>query len=399
MILMRQEANVNSDVLVWARESINLDIDDAAKKINVKVERLRGWEAGDIRPTINQARKMAEVYHRPLAAFFLPERPTTLGFSVPHDFRRLPDEQPREFSHQLIAELRRIQYLRNAAIELEDTPPSKPEDFIGSVRIEQSPSSVAALATEWLSVPIADRESWRTEYDALNAWKVAMENLGILVMHLNRVDVVEMRGIAIAEQVFPLIAVNGKDSPNGRIFTLIHEFVHLMMGATGISNLRVHARSTTYEQRVERFCNSVAGEVLVPTRILLSRDDVRGTSGYVNWSDARIQVLADFFKVSREVIVRRLTIEGRATQAFYRTKRLQYKEEARASKSPPGGPMPMSRRIIRAVGQPFLRIALDAYYRESISSSDLAELLGARLKHLPAVEMLLGGRSTLTGGD
>ncbi len=376
-----------------------MDLDEAAGKIGVKAGRLREWETGDKRPTIIQARKMSQVYRRPLSAFYLPERPTAMGFSVPHDFRRLPKDQPSDLSPELIAELRRIEYLRDAAIEITEEPPEEPKRFVGTIRLGESAEIVAHRAMEFMGMPMSARRHWRTPYDALNGWKDAIEWQGVLVMHLNRVDVDEVRGIVIAEPIFPLIAVNGKDSPNGRIFTLIHEFIHLMLGATGMSNMRLTRRPRTHEQRVEQFCNRIAGEVLVPRQALLSHEDVRSASGTTDWSDETISDLANYFKVSREVVVRRLVILGRATDDFYRQKRLQYARERAAAGKSTGGPMPMSRRIIRAIGQPFARIVLDAYHREAISSSDLAEMLGARLKHLRAVEDLLGGRNVLTGGD
>ena len=82
MGIMRQEALVNPDLLVWARESINMGLEEAAEKIGVKADCLRAWETGEKRPTINQARKMSEVYRRPLAAFYLPQRPSELGITV-----------------------------------------------------------------------------------------------------------------------------------------------------------------------------------------------------------------------------------------------------------------------------------------------------------------------------
>jgi Zn-dependent peptidase ImmA (M78 family)/transcriptional regulator with XRE-family HTH domain len=396
---MRQEAFVNPDLLIWARESINMDIDEAAKKINVKADRLREWENGHNRPTIIQARKMSQVYRRPLSSFYLPERPTSLGFSVPHDFRRLPKDQPRDLSPELISELRRIEYLRDSAIEIAEELPEKPNKFVGSIRLGDSVESVVRRVWEYIDIPMVTRRHWRTPYDALNGWKDIIEQQGVLVMHLDRVEIEEIRGVVIAEPVFPLIAVNGKDSPTGRIFTLVHEFTHLMLGASGMSNMRLTRRPITQEQRVEQFCNRIAGEILVPTQVLLSHKDVQGVSGTADWSDETIRYLANYFKVSREVVVRRLVILGRATDAFYRQKRRQYAEERAATGKKTSVRIPMSRRIIRAIGQPFARIVLDAYHREAISSSDLAEMLGARLKHLRAVEDILGGRNVLTGGD
>jgi len=396
---MRQEALVNPDLLVWARESINMELEEAAEKIGVDAERLRAWEAGEKRPTINQARKMSKVYRRPLAAFYLPQRPSWLGFSVPHDFRRLPQDQPETLSPELITELRRVEYLREAAIEFAEDSDQELRGFVGASRLEEPTRTLTERATTILGLSMEDRRLWRSEYDALNGWKDAIERQGVLVMHLNRVDVAEVRGIAIAEPSFPLIAVNGKDSPNGRIFTLVHEFIHLMLGATGMSNMRLSARARTPEQRTEQLCNRVAGEVLVPGEALLAHGRLQETPKVVDWSDEAIDDLARHFRVSREVIVRRLAILGRVTDDFYGRKRQQYAREYESAGKSSGGPIPMSRRIIRAIGQPFARIAVGAYYREAISSSDLAELLGARLKHLPAVEQLLGGRNVLTGDD
>jgi len=396
---MRQEALVNPNLLTWARESINMDIEEAADKLHVPPDRLRAWEAAELRPTIKQAREMARVYRRPLASFYLAERPSELGFSIPHDFRRLPEDQPRELSSDLIAELRRIEYLREAAVELTEEVPESPREFVGQIRLGEPLEQVANRVARLLGLPVAARQGWRKDYDALNNWKKAIENQGVLVMHLEHVEIREVRGIAIAEPIFPLIAVNGKDSPYGCVFTLLHEFIHLMLGATGMSNLRISRRPGNQEQRVEQFCNYAAGEVLIPRQDLLTHSMVQNVRGTEDWPDAVIAQIAKEFGVSREVVVRRLLILGKTSEAFYRRKRQEYTSERVVRGRSSGGPIPMSQRIVRAIGQPFARLALSAYHREAITGSELAELLGARLKHLRAVEYLLGGRSVQTGED
>ncbi len=394
MSAMPQEALVNPDLLVWARESINMDPEEAADRIGVKVERLLQWESGERRPTVNQARKMSEVYLRPLAAFYLPNRPGDLGFHVPHDFRRLPQDAPRALSPELVAELRRVEYQRQAALDLVVPPPAGPAEFIGTVRVGEPIPAVAERVCRILDMPMSAREGWRSEYDAFNGWRSAIEDQGVLVMHLSGVEVAEVRGVALAERAFPVIAVNGKDSPTGRVFTLLHEFVHLLLGASAISNLRISRHPRSPEQKTEQFSNVVAGEVLAPRRDLLEHELVRDVSGAVDWSEESLRRLAQHFHVSREVIVRRLLILGRTSEAFYRRQRQKYAGERRSAER---GFLPMPRRIVRTTGAPFARLVIDAYHREAISSSDLAELLGARLKHLPALEALLEGHAALAG--
>ncbi len=392
---MTQEAFVNPDLLVWARETINMTVEDAAAKIGVSVDRLMEWEAGERRPTIRQAREMARVYRRPLSAFFLPKRPEKLGFRVPHDYRRLPDSE-RKPSPELIAELRRIEYLREAALNLAEVIPTNPADFIGSVTPSDPVDTVAYKASDLLHVTESDRATWRDHYAALNAWKNAVENLGVLVFHIEHVDVGEVRGIAIADRQFPIIAVNGSDTVYGRIFSLVHEFVHLMLGTSGMSDLREARSVVTQDERVEAFCNAVAAEVLVPHDLLLRHPAIRGIPANDDWSDDTLASASRSFRVSREVIARRLVTLGMASLAFYRRKRQQYGEEAKPQE---GGFMKQSVKALRAVGKPFARIALDAYDREAISGSQLAEYLGVRLKHLAEIERALEGRNILTGGD
>ena len=54
---------------------------------------------------------------------------------------------------------------------------------------------------------------------------------------------------------------------------------------------------------------------------------------------------------------------------------------------------------VRDVGKPFARLVIDAYHANTLTGGDLSELLGVRLKHIPAIEMRLAGPDMLTGGE
>ena len=64
-------------------------------------------------------------------------------------------------------------------------------------------------------------------------------------------------GFALADELAPFIIINDQDAHAAWSFTLLHEFVHLMLGQTGVSGVRA-------EVAVEQFCNDVAGEFLLP---------------------------------------------------------------------------------------------------------------------------------------
>ena len=47
----------------------------------------------------------------------------------------------------------------------------------------------------------------------------------------------EMRGLAVSSDSLPVIVVNATDSPRGQVFTLAHEFIHLLLHQSGLCNL------------------------------------------------------------------------------------------------------------------------------------------------------------------
>lgn len=71
----------------------------------------------------------------------------------------------------------------------------------------------------------------------------------------------EFRGFALVDEYAPLIFINGADFTSAQMFTLIHELVHIWIGEGGVSNFEV---MQPLPIEIERYCNAVAAEVLVP---------------------------------------------------------------------------------------------------------------------------------------
>ena len=72
----------------------------------------------------------------------------------------------------------------------------------------------------------------------------------------------EMLGFSISEPLLPVMVLNVSDLPVRRVFTMMYELTHLMLGIGGLCTLRE-------VQDIEIFCNEVAGETLVPRSWLL----------------------------------------------------------------------------------------------------------------------------------
>ena len=96
--------------------------------------------------------------------------------------------------------------------------------------------------------------------------------------------------------------------------------------------------------------------------------------------------MARDFKVSREVVLRRLLILGRTTERFYQQKRREWERPLRR---PKGGRRVPPKQCVRQNGIPFTSLVLESARQEKITYRDVSDYLSIGLKHLPAVESLL----------
>lgn len=378
------EAIIKPELLVWARKSAGLSIEDAAKKAQVKSERLTKWEAGELRPTIKQLRKLSTIYKRPLSVFYLPKPP--MAFQAIRDFRRLPGEETYKLSPNLMFEIRKARDRRQIALDLYRL---LEEPFPGvklGVELSDKPENLALKIRELLGISFESQIRWKSLYKAFNQWKKRLEDSGILVFQASKINLEEMRAFSISDSPLPVIVLNVKDTVTGRIFSMLHEFIHILLKKGGLCDLNEEkGLRPPEEQSIEVFCNRVAGTILIPKEHLTNENIVLKKKEYVDWEDAEINQLANRYKVSREVVLRRLLIIGNIKNDFYQKKREEYKKEFGLKKRQEGY-VPQYIKVISSSGHHFVRLVLNGYYKEKITSSDVSDFLGIRLKHMPEIE-------------
>lgn len=375
------EALINATLLVWARESIGLSLDDAAAKLKLPSVRLAAWETGESRPSIAQLRKLAGIYKRPLAVFFLPEPPR--GFQALRDFRRLPTPAAGQWSPDLHAAIRRAHFQRDASIELYrllgEEPPKRAE-------LDASPADRDAYALAirgQLGIDLDEQLSWRDPRRALASWIRALEESGVLVLQAQHVTLAEMRGFSISNTELPVIMLNGADAPRARIFTALHEYAHVLLNDSGVCDL--HDRGSSDD--LELVCNEIAAAVLLPrgpflAERVLSRRPLKG-----RWAENQLVALAEAYSVSREVVLRRLLTFGLTTWDFVNEKQDEYQAAYAAARerTSSGGPSPYVLKI-RDLGRPYVELTLEAFDRNEITAADVSGYLEVKINNLPKLE-------------
>jgi Zn-dependent peptidase ImmA (M78 family)/DNA-binding XRE family transcriptional regulator len=386
---------INPDLLVWARTSASYELDAAAHKVGIDLELLAAWEAGQEQPSIPQLRKLADLYKRPLAVLFLPERP--LAFQPMHDFRRLPDAGGQHISPGLAFEIRTAHQRRELALELMAEGGETPPRFTMTTTLDTPPEAVGMEIRVALGLSYQIQNRWRDPRVAFHAWRSRIEEQGVLVFQSSNVESDEASGFAFAAEQLPFMVVNQKDVHARRGFSLLHELTHLMLHQSGVSELQ-DGRRRQEDERVEVFCNHVAAAALMPRDDLLSEQIVVDQGGgRREWSEEAIGALAATYAVSREVVVRRLLVLGRTTEGFYARKRAHYANEfaaqrarERAKRGDKGIPRNMPLETVGKIGRPLVRMLLSQYHSDRLSLSEVSGFLGVKARHLPGIEQTVG---------
>jgi len=269
--------------------------------------------------------------------------------------------------------------------ELNAPPPTFP-----SFPKTTDPEALGDAIRSALAVPLSRQMAWNDPYQAYNAWRDAIEQVGALVFQLSSISLAEARGIAVNANPLPIIAVNAKDHPNGRIFTLMHELAHIAIGESAISDWAPETEAIPRprdEQAIEVFCNKVAAAILMPSRDLLAHELVRATARGSAWSDEAISQLARSFSVSPEAALRRLLTLKRITPTFYQQRRSAFEEAyKRLARKPSKAVVPPHKRALGNLGPSLSRLLLETYHERRITLADLTGYLGITVPWVAKLE-------------
>ncbi len=361
-------AYINPELLRWAREQCGYSISEATKG-DLSPEKLEKAEKGEDKLTFKQFLKLAKRYKRPPAFFYLNNPPEE---ELLYEFRTLKLKDVK-YSPLLREQVLIIKEKRDLAVLHQKYDKDYNYEYINSITTELHPEKAAVKILNILNMDYKKRKKWKTDYDALNAWKNAVGSIGVLVFQISKISIKEMRGFSISEISYPTIGINRKDSPMGRIFTLIHELCHLMLKKGGICRMEEKDEKGSH---IEQYCNSVTGAVLVPKEELLKH--VRRHSEV--WEDKELRKLKKIFWASNEVILRRLLIFNKTNKKFYQKKRKEWSKVRRSERE--GGYEKVFEKVLRTHPHNYIEIVLNAVNENVITLHDVSYYLSMSLKHL-----------------
>jgi len=295
---------VKRDVLIWAIKESQKSMND----IELKFSKINEWISGDSVPTLKQIESLANFLKIPFGYMFLATPPKTNVMKV--EFRSIDNKLP-EVSKNLKDTLLEMDRNQSWMSELRQELGWDKLDIIKNFDIKGNDKAtiveIAKLAKKLLGL----EEEWylnhSTNEKAYNELRAKLEDAGILVMQNGvvgfdthrKLELNEFRAFMLYDDYAPLIFVNGTDSTAGKIFSLMHEFVHILYQQDDI----ISESSRVEIKAIERKINQIAAEILIPQEIIKAK-----------WIElenkdelARIDTISKMLKVSSYAVAVKLS--------------------------------------------------------------------------------------------
>lgn len=294
---------VKPELLLWALERSA----KSPEMLEGKLPKLGDWLDGELLPTLKQLETFAKATYTPIGFLFLQEPPEE-RVPIP-DFRTMPAEYFDRPSPDLLDTIHICQQRQEWYRNFERSTGGKALPFVGTAKLSDNVVQAAADMRATLGLDLQERQRVRTWTEALRRFIEQADALGVLVMvsgvvgnnNHRKLDPEEFRGFALADELAPLVFVNGADTKSAQMFTLAHELAHIWLGRSGVSDAEA---GQVPKHEIESWCNRVAAELLVP--LALMRDEYRADDDLYS----EMNRLAKCFKVSTLVILRRIYDAG-----------------------------------------------------------------------------------------
>ena len=298
---------VKPEMLRWACERAGQSVDN----LRSRFPKIELWSRGDASPTLKQLESFAKATHTPIGYLFLQEPPVE-RIPIP-DFRTVGSGHIERPSPDILDTVYICQQRQEWYREFMRSIGEKPLPFVASASSTNDIEKSAASMRHALGFDIEERRQMPTWTDALRRFIEQADALGVLVMvsgvvgsnNRRRLDPQEFRGFALADDLAPLVFINGSDTKAAQMFTLAHELAHIWLGQSAVSDAQA---AEIPENQIERWCNLIAAELLVPLAVLRNE--------YQKSNPLRDEIgrLARCFKVSTLVILRRIYDAGGLTK-------------------------------------------------------------------------------------
>jgi Zn-dependent peptidase ImmA (M78 family)/DNA-binding XRE family transcriptional regulator len=380
---------VSGKVLIWARKERGLELDVAAKRLGISESELDELEQEKRLPTVTELRKMAAKYEIGFSALLMPAPlPPNTRLKV-QDFRT-HQSVPEKWHPDLLTEMDDLNVVIDAMADLRDVEPSLLQASLPKITTSMIASRVAADERKRIGLDIERQAAWKTDADAFRRFRAIVEAQGIFVYLINASTIEDWRGLAIYdERQIPVIVLNGDETePAARSFSLFHEYAHILLRQSVISDQRSKGAS-------EIFCNRFAACFLMPVEEFKGVATTVGGGYRDYWTDTQLRKIGSIFKTSMSAVALRLESIDLAPDGFYRLKWGEWQVRKKLTKKK--GPVAYYEKIANRLGSRYIAIVFDALDRGRVNQLDAYEMLDVQAVNFPKLRAEIRQRQATYG--
>ena len=378
--MAEQLSGVNGNIIRWAREFYNMSEEEAARSIGVSGEKYSAWESGAEFPTYAKLKKISDVFRKPSAVFFFSEPPDIPP--IKGDLRTLPDTVVDGFSKNVMVQLEKAKAYQLNLMELYETSNCI---FTNRTTIPTETKQLCNYLRNIMGFTINAQKGRKNTKVVFEIYREKLYELGIYVFKDSFKDN-NVSGLCINDDLFPVILINNSMSFARQIFTLFHEFYHLVSNTSGAEIIRddYYKYLDISQSITEKNCDTFANEFLVPT------DDFKFELSKKEIDDHRIAELATLYSVSKEAIMYKLwTLKIITPKEYESLKETFYRDAIRNQKkkngeNSSGGNYYFTK--LAYLGSSYTGDVFKQLYSGKIDSFRASEMLNSKVDHLPQLE-------------
>jgi Predicted Zn peptidase len=291
--------NICPEIINWALSQTQED------KLGDKLmNNITKWLDGTKKPTFNQIEDFSKKANIPLGYFFLQTPPVEQIDLL--EYRTVDSVQLANPSRNLVDTIHEMENIQDWMKTYRQDLGFDKLSIVGCMRGIHEVDVIVNRIRRDLEFDDAWYEKSKDAREAFNYIRRQLEVCGVVVMMSGIVgknthralDVDEFRAFAMVDDWAPLIFINTADSNGARLFSILHEIVHIWLGRDDLFNDRQSRISGVSD--IEVICNAVAGELIVPKNAFLNKWDMYDMEIF-----EKITELAKYFRCGESVIARK----------------------------------------------------------------------------------------------
>ncbi|MBU4301082.1 ImmA/IrrE family metallo-endopeptidase [archaeon] len=371
--------NVEPAVLKWLIGSSGWNREELAKRLKTNLQNIEKFESGEKKPTLRQLEELSAIFKRPLAAFLLSE--PIAEKPKPKDYRMLPDKVDK-FDKKTILVMRKARRLQDLSKELSINIKYETKSKLPKINVSEDPEKIALNFRKRFNLSEEKQRKFKTPYELFHYLRDVFEDLNIFVFQFS-MPVEDARGFVFVDESPNVIVVNTKDNIEARIFSLMHEFAHILLGESVID---LPDATYSYKDNVEKWCNEFAASFLLPKDLAKTAFETYKSN---LTQKETLKYLSNKYKVSKAMLLLNMLKLKYIERTDYDAILARFKKEEIKPKKEPekgtGGGVPSEVRCLSEVGNKFVSLVANNYDKSHITYTDALNYLSIKSKSFDKV--------------